>query len=125
MKATAGPRIMSPASNAVPYAGGLSVRAKDQARINAVSAAIEEKEAFVEWRISTVTEMRVHPIKNPLDQHGPKWFEVAVKCDSEHICRCPTVERTVESLGIFERLVADLFWSVGWPSWATARQMRP
>jgi hypothetical protein len=119
--------IMSSTSNAVPYLIGLSAGPRIRSGSKRC-AAIEEKGhwvAFVEWRISTVTELKVHPIKNPVDKHGPNWFEVTVKCDSEHICHCPTIERGVEFLGIFERLVSDLFWSVGWPSWATPRQMKP
>jgi hypothetical protein len=111
-------------SNAVPYLEGLSKKAHDGNRTKEIREAIEKNgfwEGCFEWRIFTVTEMRVDPV----EREGKIWYQVKVKCDSEHICQCPTIERAVEFLGVFEKLVQDLFWSLGWPSWAGPKQMKP
>ncbi len=87
-------------------------------RINQIRNSIEENgfwEDFVEWRISTITESRISSI----ERSGKKWFKVQVKCDYEMVCECPTLERAVELLSIFELLIVDLFYSVGWSSWAS------
>ncbi len=111
-------------TNAVPYLESLSEKARDAKRTKEIRDAIEKNgfwEDFVEWRISTITETRVEPV----ERDGRTWYQVQVRCDSEHTCRCPTIERAVEFLGVFEGLVQDLFWSLGWPSWATPKQLEP
>ena len=110
--------------NSVPYLKQLSKRAKDGRRVREIKAAIEEKgywEDFVEWRIFTVTEMRIEPV----DRDGKHLFKVRVACDYEMLCYCPTVERAVEMLGVYERLIVDLFWTLGWAGWATRDRMEP
>ncbi len=109
-----------------PYLEQLSKWAKDTRRISEseIQASIEEKgywEYFVEWRISTVTEMRVEPV----ERGGKQWYKVRVACDHEWACHCPTIGRAVEYLGIYERLMADLFRTVGWPSRAAANMLEP
>lgn len=114
----------NPRQNSVPYLEQLSKQAKDKKRVREIQVAIEEKgywEDFVEWRISTVTEMRIEPV----EKDGKQWFKVRVACDYEMICHCPTIERAVEFLGVYERLVADLFWTLGWASWAAPDKLEP
>jgi hypothetical protein len=106
------------------YFERLSEWAKGARRVSEseIQASIEEKgywEDFIEWRISTITEMRVEPI----ERDGKRWYKVRVACGHEWVCYCPTIERAVEFLSIYERLLADLFWAVGWPSWAAANQL--
>ena len=108
------------------YLEHLSKWAKDRERTRdgEIRASIEEKgywEDFVEWRISTVTEMRVEQV----ERDGKQWYKVRVACDHEWVCHCPTLERAVEFLCIYERLMADLFWVEGWPSWAAANRLEP
>ena len=111
-------------SNAVPYLERISENARNSKRIQEIGAAIQKNgfwKDFVEWRVSTVTEMRIEPV----ERNGKTWYRVKVKCDSEHTCHCPTIERAVEFLGVFESLTHDLFWSLGWPSWAGPKQLEP
>jgi hypothetical protein len=110
--------------NSVPYLDQLSTKAKGQARVGEIKAAIAEKgfwEDFVEWRMSTVTELRIDLVQ----RDGKPWFRVRVACDHEMICYCQTIERAVEFLCVYERLIADLFWTLGWPSWAEADRLEP
>lgn len=110
--------------NSVPYLNQLSTKANGHTRVLEIKAAIAEKgywEDFVEWRIFTVTERRIERI----EKDGRPWFRVRVACDHEMICYCPTIERAVEFLGVYERLIADMFWTLGWPSWATADKLEP
>jgi hypothetical protein len=91
----------------------------------AVVAEIERVgywEDKIEWRISTETTRRIEP---ELDERGRRWFKVTVRCDSEMICRAPTLERALEYMGVFERLTRDLFWTLGWPSWAAKTRLEP
>ena len=106
------------------YFEELSKRAKDKKRVNEIQASIEEKgywEDSVEWRISTVTKMRVEPI----EKDGKRWFRVQVECDYEMVCHCSTLERAVEFLGVYERLITDLFNNLGWASWAALDKLEP
>ncbi len=115
---------MSFTNNSIPYLERLSESAKNEKRVREIKSSIEEKgywEDFVEWRIFTVTEMRIEPV----ERDEKRWYKVRVVCDHEWICHCPTVERAVEFLGIYERLLADLFWTSGWPSWAAANRPEP
>lgn len=108
--------------NAVEYLGRLSSQAGRAERVNAVYEALAADgfwEEHNEWRISTVTSMRIEPV----DRSGTRWLKVSVSCDAEMVAHCPTVERAVEFAGIFERLHQDLMWTVGWPSWASREQL--
>ena len=92
-----------------------------------MQAAIEAKgfwEEFIEWRLSIVTSLRIERIRKRVLNEDADWYRVCVKCDSELMCDCPTIERAVEYLGVFEHLVADLFWTLGWPSWASYGRMK-
>ncbi|HEX8174978.1 MAG TPA: hypothetical protein VF543_07650 [Pyrinomonadaceae bacterium] len=105
----------------IRYLEQLSENAKRPERLRKVVSAINEQgfwQEVVEWRIFTETIMRIEPE----ERDGIVWYKVSVKCDAEMVCRCPTIERAVEFLGVFERLTVDLFWSLGWPSWVAKNQ---
>lgn len=74
-----------------------------------------------EWRISTYMNRSVRPVET----HGSRWFEVTVESGTELSCHAPTLERALEFMFVFERLVMDLFWTLGWSSWAAPRRLAP
>ena len=71
-------------------------------------------EAYDEWRISTFTEKRIEAVQ----RDGATWFRVRVACDHEFVTQCPTLERAVQFLSIYDRLIMDMFYTLDWPSWA-------
>lgn len=76
-------------------------------------------EEFIEWRISTITELRIRTVlKNEVI-----WYQVRVACDQEFQCCCPTLERAIEFMSIYESLIPELFTNQGWPSWASKTTM--
>lgn len=110
--------------NSIDYLRKISGRAQTRGRLIAAREAIEASgvwEEHIEWRISTVTSLRIEAIQ----QEEGRWFKVSVRCDAEMIAVCPTLERAVEYAGIFEYLHSDLFWTIGWPSWAAPGQLSP
>lgn len=110
--------------NLVDYLARISRHAKQRARETEVEREISANgfwEDHQEWRISTVTTTRIEAI----DQNGKQWFKVTVSTDASMTAHCPTIARAVEFAGIFERLQQDLFWTVGWPSWAAVDQLEP
>jgi hypothetical protein len=112
-----------PSTNSVPYLEKLSQSAQTARSLEEIRSSIEQQgywEAQVEWRISTVTTSRVERTA-----HLPPRFLVRVECDNRFETHCPTIERAFQFLGIYERLIQDLFWTVGWPSWVTERAMKP
>jgi hypothetical protein len=110
--------------NQSPYLADLRKIAPDRDRIEEIRAAVAAAgfwESHDEWRIFTVTSKRI-------EQHvreGRPGFLVRVTCDHEFQCHCPTLERAVEFLCIYERLIAELFNTFGWPSWASPKQLDP
>lgn len=115
---------MLTSKNRVNYLKDISHNAKSRTREVAVAAAILEKgywEEYEEWRISTITTSRIEAF----EKAGTRWFQVTVSCDGSMMAYCPTIARAVEFAGIFERLHRDLFWNVGWPSWAFPDQLEP
>jgi hypothetical protein len=109
-------------SNPVPYLEKLPARAHRFDRLAEIDAAIERDgfwQETVEWRIMTETTLRIQLEESD----GKRWYGVSVKCDAEMTCRCPTLSRAVEFLGTFEMLTIDLFWTFGWPSWVSLRQL--
>lgn len=76
-------------------------------------------EEFIEWRISTVTELRITAVL----KDEVTWYQVWVNCDQEFQCCCPTLERAIEFMSIYESLMPELFVSHGWPSWASKTTM--
>ncbi|MFN8053248.1 MAG: hypothetical protein U0Q22_17535 [Acidimicrobiales bacterium] len=79
-------------------------------------------EEVVEWRISTTTAFR---IEREVDPSGRRWFKVSATCDHEMTCRCPTLERAMEMMSVYDRLIMDMFWTLGWASWAARRRLEP
>jgi hypothetical protein len=77
-------------------------------------------EEFVEWRISTITELRIEIIS----KNDTTWYQVKVTCDQEFQCCCPTLERAIEFMSIYESLIPELFASHGWPSWTSKTTMQ-
>lgn len=108
----------------VPYLAGLSEQGSSNNNFDEIRSAVEARglwECHDEWRISTVTTKRVEAC----EREGRKGFAVSVKCDHEFSCHCPTLQRAVEFLSIYDRLVIDLFYTVGWPSWAARNKLNP
>lgn len=100
----------------IPYLQEISEWARSPERVDQIRAAIQTQgfwEDWAEWRISTITHTRIDPL-GP----GRGGYQVRVECDQQMSCICPTLERAIEFLGIYEHLIADLFWTVGWPSYA-------
>lgn len=89
-----------------------------------VRSAIAETGAWEineEWRISTYMFERIEPVES----RGRRWFKVTVRSDTEMVCHAPTLERALEYMAVYERLVMDLFWTLGWPSWAARHRPEP
>jgi hypothetical protein len=110
--------------NAVPYLAELSKRSSSRDDASAIRSSIEVRgywETQDEWRISTVTSKRIEKT----DRCGHVAYHVRVSCDHEFSCYTPTLERAIEFLGIYEKLIMDCFWTVGWPSWATREKLTP
>ena len=106
------------------YLRRIACISKNAKRIQEVQDAIAQSgfwEEKFEWRICTVRTSRIEPVQ----QAGSRWFRVSVSCDSEMSCLCPSVERAIEYLGVFETLISDLFYTIGWPSWAEQSQLHP
>ena len=104
-----------PRDNSVPYLAGISATAAARHDVGAIRADIETQgfwAAVEEWRISTATSKRIEPV----ERGGRTWFRVSASCDHHFSCHTPTLERAVEMLGIYDRLLMDLFWTTGWPS---------
>ena len=83
--------------------------------VNEVKDAIAKNAEWtesVEWRISTWTDMSIRP----MEHKGRQWFEVSVKCDHEFVCHCPSIERAVFFLGLYDKLIKDLYRQLGWAS---------
>lgn len=67
-----------------------------------------------EWRIFTVTSMRIKEVGRP----GDEQYRVTVSCGlQEFSCQTPTVERAYKFARLYARLIAAGFASVG-PPWA-------
>ena len=75
-----------------------------------------------EWRISTVTSTEISATGEP-ERH--RAYRVRVECDSTFEAHCPTIERTIEVAERYETLVVELWSSLGWPSWASRRELEP
>jgi len=72
-----------------------------------------------EWRISTVTVMRIEQVK----MNNIINYKVSVKCDQEFTCVCPVLTRAIEFLELYEDLIQKTWASNGWPSWTTKKQL--
>lgn len=111
----------------VPYLAEAAEEAlltASDSRLQAIAVAIRRDgywEQVVEWRISTETTMRIE-VETVRER---PWYKVSVSCDADMSCHAPTLERAVQFLGVFERLIMDLFWTLGWPSWAAKNRPDP
>jgi hypothetical protein len=108
----------------VEYLVRLSRWAPARHDVSEIRAAIDSAgfwERHDEWRMSTVTSKRIERA----ELQGRKGFLVTAKCDHEFTCHSPTLERAVEMLGVYDQLIVDLFWTLGWPSWAKKGQLDP
>jgi hypothetical protein len=76
---------------------------------------------YHEWRISTVTVLTVEPV----EVKGKRWYRVSASCDHEFVCHTPTIERAAQFLHVYERLIFDMFYSLGWTSWASKTVLDP
>jgi hypothetical protein len=112
------------AMSEVPYLAALSRQASSYNNFDEIRRAVDANgfwERYDEWRISTVTTKRIEAA----EREGRKGFLVKVGCDHEFSCHCPTLERAVEFLNIYDGLIVDLFYTVGWPSWAARNRLDP
>jgi hypothetical protein len=115
-----------PMANEVPYLQKIGDAATNENvhRLQEVKSAILRNgfwQEESEWRISTVTTFRIEP-ELADDQW---WFKVTVTCDGEMICHTTTLERALQIMGVFDRLTMDMFWTLGWPSWAAKGRLDP
>ena len=75
----------------------------------------------LEWRIFTVAERSIERI----ERDGQSWYRVRVSCDYSFSADCPTLERAIEFLGLFQSLLFHMWRNFGWPGWATKTQLKP
>jgi hypothetical protein len=108
----------------VAYLAALSAEARARHSLDEIRAAIAANgfwERHDEWRIFTVTTKRIEAA----EQNGRSGFLVHVSCDQEFSCHCPTIERAVEFLGVYDGLIIDMFGALGWPSWVSRERLDP
>jgi hypothetical protein len=75
-----------------------------------------------EWRISTVTSTE---ISRTGEARRHRAYKVRVECDFVFEAFCPTITRAIEVAAVYERLVQQLWREIGWPGWASRRQLEP
>jgi hypothetical protein len=94
--------------------------------IAAVSGDIRQHgywQRTTEWRIFTETTSRIEVER---DQADRRWYKVTVDGgDSTMICRCPTLERALEFVGLYEQLIRDSFYTLGWASQPAKGRRKP
>jgi hypothetical protein len=93
-------------------------------RLDEVRDAVERDgrwERHVEWRISTVTSMRIERT----GESGYRRYHVRVECDHVFSAHCPTLRRACEVADLYEQLMPSLWERFGWPSWASRTQLEP
>ena len=69
-------------------------------------------EEHYEWRISTVTDVRIEPAH----KWGLSVYQVIVNTDQEDRCWCPGLAEALSWAGVFWASHQDAFYSLGWPS---------
>jgi len=90
-------------------------KAKEE-EIKEVEKEIAEKgfwEKSVEWRISTVTTLRIEP----QHKNGEKWFITTVKCEQEVMIPAKTIERAIIFSKVYKDFQMELWHELGWASW--------
>jgi hypothetical protein len=88
---------------------------KDPVRLSDIEATVENQgfwQDSYEWRISTVMETRIEAI----EKDSRQWFRVTVKCDHEFRCHTQTIERAVYFSALYQQLIIDMFYNLGWAS---------
>lgn len=93
-------------------------------RFDEIAAAIKQHgfwEEEFEWRISTIRTSRIERTKI----NGFPVFRVTVECDHRFQCHCPTLERAVYFEGVYTELISDIFYHLGWASWAGRHRLKP
>src|SRR5262245_11011829 len=74
----------------------------------------------LEWRISTVAQRSIECF----ERKGHTWYRVQVTCDYGFSADCPTLDRAIEFLGLFQSLLFHMWQSFGWPSWVTKTEVK-
>ena len=88
---------------------------KNPARLTEIKDAVENRgfwQDSYEWRISTVLDARIEPV----EEKSRQWFRVTVKCDHEFLCHTQTIERAVFFVALYQQLIIDMFYNLGWAS---------
>jgi hypothetical protein len=74
-------------------------------------------EEYNEWRIGTVSTNRI-------DRAGLA-YRATTECDGVYAATVGSIPKALEALQVLSVLQRDLFYEVGWASWAGRRQMTP
>jgi hypothetical protein len=93
-------------------------------RTEEIRKAIRETGAYrdaIEWRMATTTVLAVEPV----EVRGKHWYRASASCDHEFTCHAPTIERAAQFLRIYEQLIDDMCYTLGWPSWASKTVLAP
>ena len=85
-----------------------------------IEAAIERDgawEEYREWRIGTESTNRIEPAE--------AGYRASTDCDGVYEAAVRSLPMALEALEVLFSLRRDLFYEVGWASWADRRQMTP
>jgi len=74
-------------------------------------------EEYEEWRISTVSTNRI--------ERAGLGYRASTECDGVYAATVPSIPMALEAIQVLFALRRDLFYEVGWASWAGRRQMTP
>lgn len=92
--------------------------------VNIVNDSIRTKgywEDNCEWRISTVMTSRIET-----ETIGEKlYYKVSVDNEVKVHCYCPTIIRALNYLVVLQESSKDMFWSIGWSTWAERGRFDP
>jgi hypothetical protein len=105
------------------YFGAIDPPTPNAKRVEEVRRAIEAQGYWtesIEWRISTEMTSRIEPVL----ENGKTWYRVTVSCDYELSARCPTLARALQFHWVYAALIVDMFWNLGWSSWASREDMQ-
>lgn len=70
-------------------------------------------ERAVEWSDSASFMNRIEHV----DFEDMSLFKVNVSCGHNFSCLCPTIERAVECMQLYQGMIKEAFYQAGWPSW--------
>ena len=85
-----------------------------------VQASIEHTgkwEDYNEWRIGTVSTNRI--------ERAGVGYRASIECDGAYAATVRSLPMALEALQVLSALQRDLFYEVGWASWAGRRQITP